>query len=90
MRSHKVNFIIPPWGTVAYHITLLGSEGSYIKEAPRIAGIVCKIAGMDPFIEYHCNPNQILPHFYEKNIFLAQILAELEHFHWQPSWIMSM
>ena len=49
--------------TVAYHYTLLGSEGSYIKDAPRIAGIVFKIAGMDPFIEYRCNPGQILPHF---------------------------
>ena len=49
-----------------------------------------KIAGMDPFIEYHYNPGQILPHFYVKNIFLAQILAELEHFHWRPSWNKSM
>ena len=55
--------------TVAYHVTLLGSEGSYIKDAPRIAGIVCNItsivcniAGIDPFIEYHCKPGQILPH----------------------------
>ena len=32
--------------TVAYHVTLLGSEGSYIKEAHRIASIVCKIAGI--------------------------------------------
>ena len=59
-------------------------EGSFTKEAPRIAGIVCEIAGMDPSIEYHCNPGQILPHFYVKNIFLAQILAELEHIYWQP------
>ena len=41
----------PPTTTVAYYATLLGSEGRYIKEAPRIAG-------MDPFIEYHFNSGQ--------------------------------
>ena len=56
-----------------------------MKEAPKSAGIVCKI-GIDPVIDEHCNPGQILLNFYVKNIFLAQILAELEHFHWQPSW----
>ena len=55
---------------------LLGSESTYMKEAQKSAGIVCKIAGIDPFIDYHCNPGQILPHFYVKNIFLAQILAD--------------
>ena len=71
--------------TVAHHGTLLGSESTYMKEAPKSAGIVCKTAGIDPLIDYHCNPGQILPHFYVKNIFLAQILAKLENFHWQPS-----
>ena len=54
---------------------------TYMKEAPKSAGIVCKITGIDPLIIYHWNPGQILSHFYEKNIFLAQILPELEHFH---------
>ena len=51
-------------GTVAHHGTQLGSESTYMKEAPRSFGIVCKIAGIDPFIDYHCNPCQILPHFF--------------------------
>ena len=63
--------------TVAHHGTLLGSESTYMKEAPKSIGI-------DPLIDYHCNPSQILPHFYVKNIFLDQILAKLEPFHWQP------
>ena len=75
-------------GTVACHVTILGSDGNhgnYITEAPIIASVVFKTAGMDPFIEPLCNPGQILHHLYVKNIFLAQILAELDHFHWQPS-----
>ena len=51
---------------------------------------MCKIAGIDPLINYHFNLGQIAPHFYVKNIFLAEILAELEHFHWQPSLIKVM
>ena len=30
------------WGTLAHHVTLVGSDTSYIKEAPRIDGVVCK------------------------------------------------
>ena len=71
--------------TLAHHSSLLGLESTYMKEAPKSAGIVCKIAGIDPLIDYNCNPGQILPNFYVKNIFQAQILAELEHLHWQPS-----
>ena len=67
-------------GTVAHHGSLLGLESTYMKEAPKSAGIVCKIASIDLFIDNH--PGETLPHFYVKNIFLAQILAE---FHWQPS-----
>ena len=44
-----------------------GSDGTYIKEANRIAGFVHKIAVLDPFNNYHCNFVQILPHFYVKN-----------------------
>ena len=58
---------------------------TYMKEAPKRTGIVCKLAGKDPLIDYHCNPGQILPHFYVKNIFIAKILAELELVHWQSS-----
>ena len=46
-------------------------------KAPKSAGIVRKIAGIDPLIDYHCNHGRILPHFYVKNIFLAQILAAI-------------
>ena len=56
-----------------------------MKEAPESGGIVCKIAGVDPLIDKHSNPGRILPHFYVKNIFLAQILAVLDHFQWQLS-----
>ena len=65
-------------GTVAYYGTPLGLEETYMKEAPKSAGIVCKIADIGLFIDYHCN------------IFLAYILAEIKHFYWQPSWIKSM
>ena len=59
--------ITPPLHTVALDGTLLGSESTYMKEASKSAGIVCKIAGLDPLIDYHCNPSQILPHFYVNN-----------------------
>ena len=37
-------------------------------------------------IFHHSLSGEILSHFYVKNIFPAQILAELEHFNWQLSW----
>ena len=80
-KAVDLKLLMTPPPTVAYYGTLLGSESTYMKEAPKSAGIVCNIAGIDPLIDLHCNPGQILPHFYVKNIFLAQILAELENFH---------
>ena len=36
------------WGyTVAVHVTVIGSEATYMKEASKIAGIMLKIAGLD-------------------------------------------
>ena len=81
--DRKLSFKIG--GTGAHHYTLLGSESTYMKEAPKCVSVVRKIAGIDPIMDYHCKPGQILPHLYVKNIFLAKLLAELEHFHWQPS-----
>ena len=40
----------PPPIFVAHHVILLGSEGSYIKDAPRIAGIVCKLPAWTPLL----------------------------------------
>ena len=41
---------VPPHPlTVAHHGTLLGPESTYMKEAPKSAGIVCKIAVIEPF-----------------------------------------
>ena len=51
-----------------------------MKEAPKSVGVVQKIAGIDLIIDYHCKSGQILPHFYVKNIFIAQVLAVLETF----------
>ena len=45
---------------------------------PKSADIVCKIAGINPSIDYHCNPGQIEPHYYVKSIFLAQLARDKE------------
>ena len=66
-------------GTVAHRGTLLGSESTYMEDATKSAGIVCEIAGIDPLIDYHWNPGQILPHFYVQNIFLAPKLTKLHY-----------
>ena len=61
---HFPEGIVFPMG-VPHQGTLLGSEFTYMKEAPKSAGIVCQIAGIDP----HCNISQILPHPYVKKNF---------------------
>ena len=38
-----------------HHSTLLVSESTYMKVAPKSTGIVCKIAGIYPLIDFHCN-----------------------------------
>ena len=38
-----------------------------------------EVTGQATQTHYHSISGEILPHFYVKNIFLAQILSELEH-----------
>ena len=53
----------------------MGSDASYL----------CKLTGMNPLIDQHCNPGQILSHIYVKNIFLALKLTKFQGLHsWGP------
>ena len=37
--------------TVAHHMTIIGSEASYMKKASKMSGVMLKISGLYPFIE---------------------------------------
>ena len=40
---------LPP--TVALHVTIIGSEASYMKEASKMYGVMLKIADLYPWID---------------------------------------
>jgi hypothetical protein len=63
---------------VAHYVTLIGSEVSYIKEATSFAGAILIISGLLHIKHNHCNPGQILPHFYVRNILVALKVRDLQ------------
>ena len=65
-------------GTVAHHVTLIGSLASYIKEGTSFASVMLIFAGLVPIKHNHWNPGQILPHFYVRNILVALKLRDLQ------------
>ena len=66
-------------GTVALHVTVIGSEASYMKEASKMYGVMLKIAGLYPWIDSQYISGKILPHFDVNNVFVTLKLRDLHY-----------
>ena len=66
-------------GTVALHVTVIGSEACYMKEASKIAGVMLKIAGLYPWIDSQSISGKILSHFDVNKVFVTLKLRDLHY-----------
>ena len=65
--------------TVGQHIAPINLRGITPYKGTSSAGTTLVFAGWVYLLHYQSISGEILPHFHVKNIFLAQILSELEH-----------
>ena len=66
-------------GTVALHVTVIGSEACYMKEASKIAGVMLKIAGLYPWIDSQSISGKILSHLDVNKVFVTLKLRYLHY-----------